>query len=112
MSVANPGGGMWYSFSPPSRQSKLGEVVLDAAWGGVAHFAGCLQLGCAITTHVPVISCPSQSRFHQSSDAIAGSRLPFWRKMIEVLLAARGFKCKRQHKTLISDQNLVMSERS
>ena len=56
--------------------SGLEELKPYAAFGGVAHFAGCQQVDCAITARVPVISGPSQSRTRQSFDTIAGSRLP------------------------------------
>ena len=70
--------------------------MLYAAFGGVAYFAGCQQVGCAITGHVPVISGPSQPKARQSFDTVAGSRLPLWRKVI--FLAAQGFKYERQRK--------------
>ena len=72
-------GGSFLSPLPASEvplSGGLGEAMLHAAFGSVAHFAGCQQVGCAITAHVPVISDPSQTRARQSLDTIAGSRLP------------------------------------
>ena len=66
----------------------LGDVMLYAVFavfGSVAHFAGCQQMGCAITAHIPAISGPSQARVRQLSDTIMGSLL--------LLLYKRIFSC-------------------
>ena len=100
--------GLWFSICPfPGSEvllpGGLGQVLLYAAFGSVAHLPGCYviavtvqQTGCTITAHVPVISGPSQSRTRQSFNAIAGCGFPLRRKMS--FLAARRFKCERQGK--------------